>query len=136
MGTLNTEAKMIARKTYAPLLAALTLFSGGCAVDDIVAAPEPAPLAASREAGEATAPTPRGISIPIRSRAGGYSVDRPPLFVLDGRALDTAPSITQIDPDQIESIEILKGELAVARHGPRAVHGVILITTKAAAANP
>ena len=41
--------------------------------------------------------------------------------------------LSRIPPDSIASIEVLKGNKATAQYGPGAVHGVIIITTKAAA---
>ena len=40
--------------------------------------------------------------------------------------------LSSINPDDIESISILKGASAAALYGSRATHGVILITTKSA----
>jgi TonB-linked SusC/RagA family outer membrane protein len=70
-----------------------------------------------------------------------------PLFVVDGMqidnndgsrgvnkngGLDTGNGAADINPDDIESIDILKGPNAAALYGSRAVNGVILITTKRA----
>jgi TonB-linked SusC/RagA family outer membrane protein len=67
-----------------------------------------------------------------------------PLFVVDGQPIDNTTvsttgglggTVTQnraadINPNDIESIEILKGAAASAIYGARASNGVILITTK------
>lgn len=52
--------------------------------------------------------------------------------MLDGRVLEDGAPVQQIDPDRIDSIEVLKGAAAVERYGPRAANGVVLITLKKA----
>ncbi|MCK9159970.1 MAG: TonB-dependent receptor [Bacteroidaceae bacterium] len=52
-----------------------------------------------------------------------------PLYVVDGIPL-TAGSMTDLDPNNIESMEILKDASATAIYGSRGANGVILITTK------
>ncbi|MDD6437933.1 MAG: SusC/RagA family TonB-linked outer membrane protein [Prevotella sp.] len=70
-----------------------------------------------------------------------------PLYVIDGVPLDNTnfgsagtnggfdlgDGISSINPDDIESMSVLKGPAASALYGSRASHGVILITTKKAA---
>ena len=71
--------------------------------------------------------------------------DGQPLFVIDGQPIDNSTLNTSefpdastaytnraadINPNDIESIEILKGAAASAIYGARAAQGVILITTK------
>ena len=76
----------------------------------------------------------RGIS--------SISGDNRPLFVIDGipmlsghnasnnNAKDGGDALTDINPEDIESISVLKGAGAAAVYGSRAANGVILITTK------
>ncbi|HXG71988.1 MAG TPA: SusC/RagA family TonB-linked outer membrane protein [Gemmatimonadaceae bacterium] len=73
-----------------------------------------------------------------------------PLFVVDGSPIDnstisTGPATestaasnraSDINPNDIESVEILKGAAAAAIYGARAGQGVILITTKGGRAGP
>ena len=47
-----------------------------------------------------------------------------------GQDIDYGSPISQINPDDIESMEILKGPNAAALYGSRASNGVVLITTK------
>ena len=70
-----------------------------------------------------------------------------PLYVVEGVPLDNTnfgsagtnggfdlgDGISSINPDDIESMSVLKGPAASALYGSRASHGVILITTKKAA---
>ena len=72
--------------------------------------------------------------------------DNQPLYVIDGVPMDNTnfgsagteggydlgDGISSINPDDIESMSVLKGPAAAALYGSRASHGVILITTKKA----
>lgn len=65
-----------------------------------------------------------------------------PLFVIDGIPvlngsgengdLDFGSPVNNINPDEVENIEVLKGANAAALYGSDAANGVILITTKKA----
>jgi outer membrane cobalamin receptor len=57
----------------------------------------------------------------------------PLLFVVDGVRLqrDQVPSLTG---DQIAKVQVIKGHAALKQYGPDASYGVVVITTKAAAA--
>ncbi|MEH0152914.1 TonB-dependent receptor [Limibacter armeniacum] len=56
-----------------------------------------------------------------------------PLVVVDGFPLGTAGDLKQINPADIESIEVLKDASASAIYGSRGANGVIIITTRKAA---
>lgn len=62
---------------------------------------------------------------------GGNSItqDNSPLYVVDGFPLDN-PNSNSINPNDIESIEVLKDASATAIYGARGANGVIMITTK------
>ena len=62
----------------------------------------------------------------IRIRGIGTVNDNTPLVLIDG----VASSIDAVDPNDIESISILKDAASSAIYGSRAANGVILITTK------
>lgn len=63
-----------------------------------------------------------------------------PLFIVDNMPIGNEPgeegsidygsSANDINPDDIESIQVLKGPSAAALYGSRAANGVVLITTK------
>ena len=65
-----------------------------------------------------------------------------PLFVVDGVPVDNSQlnsggatrdfknAVADLNPEDIESLSVLKGPNAAALYGSRAAHGVILITTK------
>lgn len=79
---------------------------------------------------------------------GSLSGDNQPLYVINGMPIDNSTpggspttggsghnvdrgdGIGGINPDDIESISVLKGGTAAALYGSRAANGVILITTK------
>ena len=68
-----------------------------------------------------------GSSPTIRIRGINSNNSISPLYVVDGRI---ASSIAGIEPNDIESMEILKDAASAAIYGAQAGNGVILITTK------
>ena len=58
----------------------------------------------------------------------GISNSSNPLVVIDGKITDK--NAMQIDVDQIESINVLKDQSAIAKYGEKAKDGVIEVTTK------
>src|SRR5690606_23974736 len=54
--------------------------------------------------------------------------DNAPLYVVDGAPYEGV--LSNINPDDIESISILKDASATALYGARAANGVVLVTTK------
>jgi TonB-linked SusC/RagA family outer membrane protein len=85
------------------------------------------------------------VSMIIRG-ANSLTTDNQPLFVVDGvpissglnnqrqmgdrNVVDYGNAISDINPDDIESISVLKGPSAAALYGSRAGNGVVLIKTK------
>ncbi|MDI9871023.1 SusC/RagA family TonB-linked outer membrane protein [Flectobacillus roseus] len=83
-----------------------------------------------------------GAGSTIRIRGGAsLNANNDPLIVIDGVPLDNsgisgAPSaLSLINPNDIESMNILKDASATAIYGSRASNGVILITTKKGSKN-
>jgi len=75
-----------------------------------------------------------GSNIVIRG-VGSVNASTAPLYVVDGQPLPEGYNknespINYINPEDIESIEILKDAASSAIYGTRAANGVILITTK------
>ncbi|MEO7048684.1 MAG: SusC/RagA family TonB-linked outer membrane protein [Ferruginibacter sp.] len=65
----------------------------------------------------------------IRLRGyGSYSASSSPLYVVDGAVYDLG--ISNINPDDIETISTLKDASTTALYGSRGANGVIIITTK------
>lgn len=56
-----------------------------------------------------------------------------PLVVVDGFPLGSAGDLKQINPADIESVEVLKDASASAIYGSRGANGVIIVTTRRAA---
>ncbi len=81
-----------------------------------------------------------GQAVTVRVRGNSsISASNQPLYVLDGIPITTTNlssyggatnTLTDINPNDIESIEILKDASAGAIYGSRAANGVVLITTK------
>lgn len=76
-----------------------------------------------------------GAGATIRIR-GGSSLkgSNAPLIVVDGFAMGDAGDLKQINPADIESIEVLKDASASAIYGSRGANGVIMVTTTKAKA--
>jgi TonB-linked SusC/RagA family outer membrane protein len=82
-----------------------------------------------------------GISIRVRGPAS-VNAGNQPLYVLDGVPIiqedygqlgmggQDVTSISTLNPDEIESIDVLKDAAAAAIYGSRGSNGVVLITTK------
>ncbi len=71
-----------------------------------------------------------GASPSIRIRgSGSISASNEPLFVVDGFPLMDS-DISDINPNDIESMEVLKDASSTAIYGSRGANGVIMITTK------
>ena len=65
------------------------------------------------------------------------SAAKKPLIIVDGVILfDGDDYVKTMDPKGVESIEVIKGELAKEKYGPRAGDGVIMIRTKTAPPPP
>lgn len=82
-----------------------------------------------------------GAGSAVRIRGVGTTGGNEPLYVIDGLPLgggnmsiagssDNVSGLSIINPNDIESIEVLKDAAAAAIYGARAANGVILITTK------
>lgn len=68
-----------------------------------------------------------GGGMTVRIRGIGSNASSAPLYVLDGMKVG---GLEDINPNDIESIEILKDAASAAIYGTEAANGVVLITTK------
>jgi len=75
----------------------------------------------------------REFEITIRG-LGSLSAESRPLYVVDGFPIGTSTS-QSLNPNDIESISILKDAASTSIYGARGSNGVILITTKGAKSN-
>ncbi len=87
--------------------------------------------------------------IRLRGQSGFAGQNNSPLIVINGLpmdqgarsaegggpATDLGDNLTQINPDDIESMTVLKGATAAALYGSRDSNGAIIITTKSGAKN-
>ncbi|MEO5909771.1 MAG: TonB-dependent receptor [Pelobium sp.] len=82
----------------------------------------------------------KGLSVQVRG-TGSISAGSEPLYVVDGFPLGSATPngsgnyatgnpLDNINPNDIESIQVLKDAASAAIYGSRAANGVVLITTK------
>ena len=82
----------------------------------------------------------KGMSIQIRG-TGSITANNEPLYVIDGFPLEMSAQnssgafangnpLDNINPNDIESIQVLKDAASAAIYGSRASNGVVLITTK------
>ncbi|MCR4582430.1 MAG: SusC/RagA family TonB-linked outer membrane protein [Prevotella sp.] len=72
-----------------------------------------------------------GSAPTIRIRGiGSYAASSTPLYIVDGVPMEQ--SVASINPEDIESMSVLKDASAAAIYGNRGANGVIIITTKKA----
>jgi len=64
----------------------------------------------------------------VRIRGFGSINNNSPLYVIDG--VPTQGTLNQLNPNDIESMQILKDASAASIYGARATNGVVIITTK------
>ncbi|HEU4560517.1 MAG TPA: TonB-dependent receptor plug domain-containing protein [Longimicrobium sp.] len=101
------------KKSGLALVVGLMAVGGACAPDTL------------------TAPAAPSASV-IRD-ADGRAVAAP-LLVLDGRVLASDAEMDSIQPSDILNVQVLKGERAIHVYGAQGANGVVVITTKYAAA--
>lgn len=73
-----------------------------------------------------------GAEMNVRIRGLGSVNNNSPLYVIDGQPFN---NMANINPADIQSIEILKDASASAIYGSRAANGVVLVTTKRGSAS-
>ena len=64
----------------------------------------------------------------VRIRGVGTLNDNDPLYIIDG--VPTKSGMHELNPNDIESIQVLKDAASASIYGSRAANGVIIITTK------
>lgn len=70
-----------------------------------------------------------GSEASVSIRSGGFSQDASPLFVIDGFPIENF-SLNMLDPQSVESIDVLKDASSIAIYGSRGANGVVIINTK------
>ena len=71
--------------------------------------------------------SPSGAAM-VRIRGIGTLNDNDPLYIIDG--VPTKSGMHELNPNDIESIQVLKDAASASIYGSRAANGVIIITTK------
>ena len=71
-----------------------------------------------------------GAGVNIALRGNNSFAGNEPLFIVDGFPIASGGGVSAINPNDIESVSVLKDASSVAIYGARAANGVILITTK------
>ena len=71
----------------------------------------------------------------IEEKSGGFffvdtDKDRQPLFIVDGKEMERSDFQEALKPDQIATINVLKGESAMKKYGEKGKDGVVEVTTK------
>lgn len=74
------------------------------------------------------------LNVTIRG-TNSITQDNSPLYVIDGFPVED-PNTNSINPDDIESLTVLKDASATAIYGARGANGVIIITTKSGKIGP
>lgn len=120
------------------LLGCMSLVAtAACSADAITG---PAPAAGAVQAADAVmeevapGPAPAAAAPVLIIRCGHSSLAPPgqPVYVIDGVVSTDSETLAQLDANAIEQIEVMKGAQAARIYGSRAVHGVIVITTRSA----
>lgn len=70
------------------------------------------------------------LKIAIRGQGTFSSAGSNPLVVIDGITYPSWTGLNNLNPDNIETIDILKDAASASIYGARAANGVILVTTK------
>jgi len=74
--------------------------------------------------------TPGGVMKIIIRGNNSLTQDNTPLFIIDGFPVEDPAVGSSVNPNDIESIDVLKDASATAIYGARGANGVIIITTK------
>lgn len=68
-----------------------------------------------------------GMLANVTIRGQAFTADNEPLYVVDGMYLE---NLRNLNPNDIESIQILKDASAASQYGARAANGVVIISTR------
>lgn len=71
-----------------------------------------------------------GAAVSMKIRGDNSFTGGEPLFIVDGFPIASGGGVNAINPNDIESVSVLKDASSTAIYGARAANGVILITTK------
>ncbi len=63
-------------------------------------------------------------------RVSGKVDNDQPLYIVDGKETRNVTDVNKINPNDIKSISVLKGESAIEQYGEKGKNGVVIITLK------
>ncbi|MEZ4826887.1 MAG: hypothetical protein R3C61_11490 [Bacteroidia bacterium] len=86
----------------------------------------PSPPAVAPQPEEPVAIEPVTGSVVIRANADGQG---DPIFILNGKKLPDDEAVKLLNPDEIESVSVMKGDKAIKKYGEEGKNGVIIIET-------
>jgi len=87
---------------------------------------------AEQQPGKQVGVSKAGVTPVAAVKINPVSKDPPPLYILDGKEVDSNFMKT-VSPDEIDRIDVLKGDDATKKYGEKGKYGVVIITTKKAA---
>jgi TonB-dependent SusC/RagA subfamily outer membrane receptor len=124
---------------YLRLLLCLPLLATTACAADAIAGPDLAPepqvdavvqAAAEPRTVKQAAPAPASPVIRLRCIGSFPAQATKPMYIVDGVVVLT---LADVDNNDIESVEVLRGNAATSLYGSRAERGVIIITTRTGA---
>lgn len=125
------ELKKFSKTSIAKALSAID--PGFRIAENIEMGSDPNRLPDLRMRGQATLPTGSTVATDAVMLKGDYATyPNQPLLILDGFEI-SLQTMSDLDPDRVASITILKDAAATAIYGSKAANGVIVIETKAPA---
>ncbi|MDW3195775.1 MAG: hypothetical protein R8G66_25595 [Cytophagales bacterium] len=68
--------------------------------------------------------------VELKIKNKGDSKQEPIFIVVDGKETKRVKKIKQVNPDEIKSVEVLKGESAIIEYGKEGKNGVVIIRMK------
>jgi hypothetical protein len=74
-------------------------------------------------------------TVKVRNNSTSIIANGKPLYVIDGKIMEVTADdkedvLSKINPDDIEMMDVLKGEKAIAEYGEKGKYGVVKITMK------
>jgi hypothetical protein len=73
---------------------------------------------------------PRSANPGMIAQVSSNSLTTPPLYVVDGVRLKL-DQVPVLNSDDVLSVSVMKGHLALQKYGPEAAYGVVIVRTKA-----
>jgi len=75
-------------------------------------------------------PSNSATKVIFSGKMGGIKLNEEPLWIIDGVEVEKESDKIDLKPEEIESVQVVKGESALKSYGEKGKNGVVLITTK------